>query len=299
MKFEIKVREIGRQLQKHLPEILTGVAVGGVITSDVLYIYNGVKISKETKDGKKPNYIKAYWLPTTISAGSIAAIIFSNRFSSKEKTLLLGMTIANGAQLRAYQDIVEKNVSIEEVSKIVDQFEDIDVEKLMIDADAADETESYEEDSRLFYFPQIRKVVKCSTDRFNTAVLNINELYSSEWEATINNFFDFIDKNIVKNDTELKVCGDDFGWEIDPDDPESGITRITISQYTKKLESGVELTYVYFMDPPLHRSEWENYYSYEKQYWNNKHEIEQDVDVEMKDANAVGIGKENKKEDRQ
>lgn len=299
MKFEIKMREVGRQLQKHLPEILTGIAVGGTVVSDVLYIYNGVKISKETKDGKNPNYIKAYWLPTTISAGSIAAIIFSNRLSSKEKTLLLGMAVANGAQLRAYQDIVEKNIPIEESAEILDQYEDLDIEKLMIDADAADETESYEEDSRLFYFPQIHKVVKCSTDQFNTAVLNINELYSSEWEVTINNFFDFIDKDIVKNDPELKECGDDFGWEIDPDDPESGITRILISQYTKKLKSGIDLTYVYFVDPPLHRSEWENYYSYEKQYWNNKHEVEQDIDVGIEDDLVTVDAKENKKEDHQ
>lgn len=298
MKFEIKIREIGRQLQKHLPEILTGIAVGGTVVSDALYIYNGVKICKETKDGKKPNYIKAYWLPTTISVGSVAAIIFSNRLSSKEKTLLLGMAVANGAQLRAYQDIVEKNIPVEEAAEILDQYEDLDVEKLMIDADAADETESYEEDLRLFYFPQIHKVVKCSTDRFNTAVLNINELYSSEWEVTINNFFDFINKDIVKNDPELKECGDDFGWEIDPDDPESGITRILISQYTKKLKSGIDLTYVYFMDPPLHRSEWGDYYSYEKQYWNNKHEVEQDIDVEIKNNDLVTVdAKENKKED--
>lgn len=294
MKLDIKFREVARIVQRHLPEILTGVAVGGVVASDALYIYNGVRISKESKDGKKPNYVNAYWLPTTISAGSIAAIIFSNRLSSKEKTLLLGMAVANGAQLRAYQNAVENNVSEEEAKDISDQFEQLDLDKLMIDADAADETGDYEEDSRLFYFPQIHKVIRCSSDRFNTAVLNINELFATEWEATINEFFDFVNRDIVRNDPELKECGDDFGWTIDPDDPESGITRILISQYTKTLNTGIDVTYVYFMDPPLHRSEWEDYYSYEKRYWKNKNEVEQINDMEKVNEKTISNRKEKK-----
>ncbi len=299
MKLTIKTRQIGRQLQKHLPEILTGIAIGNTVVSDALYIYNGIKLAKKTTDVEMSDYLKAYWLPTAISAGGIAAVIFSNRLSSKEKTLLLGLAVANGTQLRLYQDIVEKNIPSEEAAEILSQYEDLDAEKLMIDADAADETKSYEEDSRLFYFPQIRKVIRCSTDKFNTAILNINEWFAIEWEATVNTFFDFIDKDIVKNDPELKECGDDFGWSIDPDDPESGITRILVSQYTKRLKTGVDVTYVYFMDPPLHRSEWNDYYSYEKQYWNNKHEVELDTDVEMRDEKINTSAEENKKEDCQ
>ncbi len=294
MKLSIKLREAARITQRHLPKILTGVAVGGIVASDALYIYNGVKISKESANGKKPNYVKAYWLPTVISAGSIVATIFSNKLSSEEKTLLLGMAVANGAQLRAYQNVVENNVSEEKAKDILNQFEELDLNKLMIDADAADETGDYEEDSRLFYFPQIHKVIRCSSDRFNTAVLNINELFATEWEATINEFFDFVNKDIVRNDPELKECGDDFGWAIDPDDPESGITRILISQYTKKLKTGIDVTYVYFMDPPLHRSEWEDYYSFERNYWQNKHEVEQINDVEKVNEKSIDNGKEEK-----
>lgn len=276
MKLDMKIMEVERWARRHLPEILTGVSVGGTVVADALYIYNGIKMTKESKEGKDPNYIKAYWLPTVISAGAVTATIFSNRLSAKEKTLLLGMMIANGAQLRAYRDV--KDIPIEEANEILG-VDDLDVEKLMHDADEADKTGTYKEDSRFFYFPQIHKLIRCSTDRFNTAVLNINELFCSELEATVNNFFDFIDKDIVRKDDELTECGDDFGWSMDQNDPESGITRITISQYTKKLESGIDVTYAYFMDPPLHRSEWEDYYFYEKTYWENKHEIEADDSV--------------------
>lgn len=266
--------KVKRSVQRHIPEILTGIAVGGTVTADVLYIYNGIKLTKEAKDGNGVSYVKAFWLPTTISAGTIAAIILSNQFSYKEKTLLLSMCATSMTQMSLYKKTATNILGKDQTDKVTEAFDQMDLEKLMIDADQADETGSYTEDSRLFYFPQIRKVIHCSTDQFNTAVLNINEQFAMETETTINNFFDFINKDIVKNDPELLECGDDFGWLMDVEDPESGLTRILISQYTKKLDSGIDVTYVYFMDPPLHRSEWEDYYNYEKCYWINKGEVE-------------------------
>lgn len=265
MKIKLFLKRTARLCKDHLPEILTVTGVGGQIASNVLFV-RAAKKETEDKD------LKHYILPTAVSAGSIVAIVASNRVSNEQKIGLVAAGVLSAQQVREYRKIVKENVDDQTFYDIEQDYAEQDFEKLMIEADAADETDAdVLHKKTLYYFPQIRKMVRCTADVMNVAILNLNQEYSIDGEALISDLLNWIDKDILKNDPELAQIAGDYGWQMDPDDLEARPTYITINQYSRKLSSGVEVTFIYFMTDPLRREEWEDYYANYFNWFHSEH----------------------------
>lgn len=74
-------------MKKYLSEIVTGIAIGAHITSNILFV-RADRLYLE--DHKKSHFI----FPVVMSASSIVSIILSNRLSSKEKASILAASSA-------------------------------------------------------------------------------------------------------------------------------------------------------------------------------------------------------------
>lgn len=255
MKVKVVLNQGLRLAKDRLPEILTVISVGGQVTSNILFIRAA---KKEAEDGKLSHYI----LPTAVSAASIGAVVASNRVSNEQKVALVAAGALSVNQFKEYRETVRNNVDVETYEKIQIEYGEKDLERLIIEADEAEELDGEELHRKvLYYFPDLRIMLQCDPDTFNVAILNLNEKLSIYGYASINDLIKRIDKHAIEKSEFLKKYGDDFGWQIDEEDYYAGLTRITINQYTRKVSSGEEVTFVYFMEKPLNREEWEDYYA--------------------------------------
>lgn len=251
----MKKQELLIFLKDHIPEILTVVGVGGEVLSNALFV-RAAKL--ETGDGKKSHYI----IPSVVSAGSITAIVASNRVSNKQKESLIAGALAVGSNLYSYKATVKKNVDKETYSKIEKEYTESEIEKLIIEADATDELKDEElPDLQLYYFPQLHEMVQCTPNDISVALLNINQSFIYDEEATVLQFFKFIDADICYKKPQIEAYGGKIGWICNPEDYMNGIQWITVNMYSKKTDSGHDITYVYFMWPPMTRDEWVSFYT--------------------------------------
>lgn len=251
----MKKKDLLILLKDHIPEILTIAGVGGEILSNALFV-RATKL--ETGDGKKSHYI----IPTAVSAGSIAAIIASNRVSNKQKESLIAGAVAVGSNFYTYRNTVKKNVDKELYSKIEKEYTESEIDKLIIEADATDELKDEETpDLQLYYFPQLHEMVQCTPNDISVALLNINQAFIYDEEATVKQFFRFIDPDICYKKPQIEAYGDKIGWISNPEDYMNGIQWVTVNMYTKTTDSGHDITYVNFMWPPMTRDEWVSFYT--------------------------------------
>lgn len=255
MKAKAVVRNALRFGKDHLPEILTCVGVGGQVASNVLYVRAA---KKEVEDGKLTHYI----LPTAVSAVSIGAVVASNRVSNEQKIALVAAGALSAGQFQEYRETVRRNVDEGTFEKIQTEYSEKDLERMIIEADEAEELDGDTlHRKNLYYFPQLRMMFQCDPDTLNIAIIRLNEYLSYYGYASVNTLIDGIDEKLVEKNEWLKKHGDDFGWQIDEEDYYAGLTRVTVNQYTRKVRSGEEVTFVNFMQAPLTRGEWEEYYA--------------------------------------
>lgn len=233
-----------RTIKRYLPEILTGVAVIGIPLGDWFLI-------KGTKEENKKEKI----LGGTIHVGSAVAIITSNRLSSTEKAGLMVASAASALKFSDYRNAVKETVEPETFTAIEQKFSEDEIERLIIEADEADELVDCVHKKRVYYYPQLRRMIQANPDTVDVALLNLNTGYQLYGRGSIANYFNWIDAKLVDPTTDY-----DFGWLTYDEDPECGFTQVTINQYTKPTRSGVEVTYIWFMEQPLKFEEWEAYY---------------------------------------
>lgn len=240
-------------IKKYLPEIFTGVAIGSHALSNVLFVRAA---KNEDKKGKK-----CYILPSVLSGVTIASILLSDHFNSKEKAGLIALLAASNAGSMALEQKARKEYGDDKVNDFYKKF-DLDsldykqLDKIMNEADFLEENGAPTEDGKmLYYFPQLHEIFAITPDQLSMAFEDVNAIFSREGEASVNDFLGAIDPKYIDDDE-----GDNFNWSINESDPESGITRIDYFQYTVKLESGLNVTIVRFVMPPLKDEEWEEYY---------------------------------------
>lgn len=242
------------KIRQYLPEILTGVGIGGEILADILF----VKAAKEeSKDGKKTHYI----LPIAASGISIASIFASNRISSKEKTALIAALGLSAASSTRYRKAVKETVSAEESEKIQEKYEESEFEELLKTLDNMNLNDGGTKMDSLFYFPQLHLLIRASPDEVHVSIMNLNETFTTEGCATVENFYNFLTWNsdTVKIPEANRQYSDEYCWEIFDEDPESGVTEITIQEYIKQLNRE-PVTIIMFSVPPMTADEWEDYY---------------------------------------
>lgn len=246
-----------KKLKKYVPEILTGVAIGSHITSNILFVRAA---KKEEKDGLKRHYI----LPSILSGVSISSVIFADRYNAKEKGIILGAmaasTIANGKFIEKTRDangdeetvkmkMESDNITEEDLKKITEELDKMDLK------DLSKIPEGYE----VYVFPQIlgnNTPVVTTPDTMDFAYGHINEMFQNDMWVSVYEFLYAIDEtgSLISSEDEL------FGWKMSEDDPYEGIMYIQHYQRTFTTESGKKVTVVYFVYPPLMEDEWDAYY---------------------------------------
>lgn len=276
----ISVQDILKFVKDNKGTILTVTSIGTEIGADILYMVNADKLYKK-EDRTKKDYVKAYALPTALSAASIVGIGFNDKFTKEDKAALLATNAAllasSKASMNSYKEAVKANVDEKTTKKIEEDASLIDADKIVIEAMESEENEEGGTiGKRWFVFMNLGVAVYTTPELVLTAVLNLNEeLEYDLGEVTVTDFLSYLGeegKDILKR-PEFKTLDDlphdddrQVGWKLDENCYEDGVERITINQYGKTLKSGVEVTLVYFTPSPMTFKEWDDYYD---DLWND------------------------------
>lgn len=240
----MRLRDVLKNGKRYLPEILTFASIGGIGLGDY-FLITGIK-----EDNKKKKILGG-----TFHVGSAVAIVASNRLSNTQKVSLLATSVAATTKLTDYKEVVQQVTTPQQFEQIEKIFNKEELEKLMIEADEADEfIDDCLHRKTVYYFSQLHRIVQCDPDSMSVALLNVNTTYTMYGRASVNDFLRWI-PNIESKEEDY-----DFGWACYDEDPESGDTAITINQYSKPTRNGVDVTYIWFNESPLRFDEWQDYY---------------------------------------
>lgn len=236
-------------IKKYLPEILTGLAVGGTITSNLLWAYAA---RQELMDGDKKHYI----LPLITTAGTITCIIASNRVSNMQK-----MSILAGGTMLA-QNYIQQRKAIEETCTD-EEISSID-ELLIMASDAYKDDTTFVDAGRLLYFlPQFNIVFWSDPETVCVALTNLNTSFTREGEAYLSEFF--CELGILT--IEYQMFAETLKWRGNRYDMENGIDCINYHAYTKALKNGLECHYIEFDYPPQTEQMWQLEYGDEEWFY--------------------------------
>lgn len=244
-----------KPIQKHLPEILTGIGVGSEALASFFYVYNSKKLYENNPNPTKKDYVKAYAAPVILSSASVAAIIFSNRLQQKEKARLLAMNaaiVASSLQKREYSKELEKHVDPKEVQEIQANLTQRDLENMIDDAVKEDEenTNRLKDRKNIYFFPQVRKIIFAREEDLCRGIQYLNEELSNEDFVSFADFFDYISDY---QDTYHFSDLENLGWQ--------DCYGLELSTYVREVH-GFPVTYVYMTTDPLYREEWSMYYDW-------------------------------------
>ena len=241
-------------LKKHLPEILTGIAVGSEVLASAFYIHNSKKLYENNPNPTTKEYLKFYILPGSLSAASIVAMLFSNRMQAKENAKLLALNaaiIASSLQNREYSKELETHVDPKELEEIQASLTQRDLDAMIDDAVEEDQLNSKRiSDRNIYFFPQVRKMIFGKEEDLCRGIQYLNDELSTNDFASFADFFDYItDYNDEYHFSDLEELGwlDCYGLEL--------------STYVREVR-GFPVTYVNISIDPLYREEWSMYYDY-------------------------------------
>ncbi|WP_130837554.1 DUF6353 family protein [Lachnoclostridium sp. Marseille-P6806] len=249
MKKKLWFKRIKHFLKRNKSNILFGLSIGGTVAADVLFIYEGKKLYKDNAKPDAGSYIKAYWLPVTVSALSVGAGVCSHNALAAEKLALASLA---GFTTERYNNL--KNKTSEEDILEADSKT---LEDLIIEADAANELyDDVESPKHLYYLPQYGIAFMADEETVSTAELNLNMLFTHEMEASLGDFLDFIGIE----DPKWQSLGNSIGWRFNYDDIDDGIQYISFTQYQKPLQDGTMCMYIYFNVEAQTWKQWDEEY---------------------------------------
>lgn len=210
--------DIRSGLQKHSPEILTGIGIAGMITTTVLAVRATPKAlllieekkTEEDVDKLKPvEVVRMTWtcyIPATVTGAlSIACLVGASSVSLKRNTALATAYSLSESALKTYQEKVIETIGEKKEKEIRDEIakgqlkKDPLVNKEVI-VTGKGETLCYDTISGRYFKCDIEKIRRVE------AMLN-KELYSSMY-VSLNDFY----YEIGLRSTEL---GDELGWNTD------------------------------------------------------------------------------------
>lgn len=217
-----------KQIQKHNPEILTGVGIAGMVTTTIMAVKATPKALKLIEEKEEElnveqlptkELIKTTWkcyIPSVIIAGaSIACIVYASSTNLRRNTALAAAYTISEATLKEYQDKVVEKIGEKKEQEIREEVGGSKMAKNpireVILTENGGNTTCYDVVSGRYF--------KSNRDTINRIVNDLNREMRTEMYVTLNEFYYELGLDTIK-------IGDDLGWNI-----EKGYIDITFSSH--------------------------------------------------------------------
>lgn len=210
-------RSIKGVLERHAPEILTGIGVAGMVTSTVLAVkatpkacllINDRKDELEVEKLPVTELVKTTWkcyIPAVVTCGaSIACLVGASSVNFKRNAALATAYKLSEAALSEYKDAVIETIGEKKEQSVRDKVAE---ERLKKNPVSKSEVIVTGNGTTLCYDPVGNSYFKSSIQQIESAKNKLNARMLSENYVSLNDFYDELGIGPTK-------LGDDLGWDI-------------------------------------------------------------------------------------
>ena len=204
-------------LERHAPEILTGIGVAGMVTSTVLAVkatpkacllINDRKDELEVEKLPVTELVKTTWkcyIPAVVTCGaSIACLVGASSVNFKRNAALATAYKLSEAALSEYKDAVIETIGEKKEQSVRDKVAE---ERLKKNPVSKSEVIVTSNGTTLCYDPVGNSYFKSSIQQIESAKNKLNARMLSENYVSLNDFYDELGIGPTK-------LGDDLGWDI-------------------------------------------------------------------------------------
>ena len=215
-------------LERHAPEILTGIGVAGMVTSTVLAVkatpkafllINDRKDELEVEKLPVTELVKTTWkcyIPAAVTCGaSIACLVGASSVNFKRNAALATAYKLSEAALSEYKDAVIETIGEKKEQSVRDKVAE---ERLKKNPVSKSEIIVTGNGTTLCYDPVGNSYFKSNIQQIESAKNKLNARMLSENYVSLNDFYDELGIGPTK-------LGDDLGWDIYKD----GLVEIAFS----------------------------------------------------------------------
>ena len=204
-------------LERHAPEILTGIGVAGMVTSTVLAVkatpkacllINDRKDELEVEKLPVTELVKTTWkcyIPAVVTCGaSIACLVGASSVNFKRNAALATAYKLSEAALSEYKDAVIETIGEKKEQSVRDKVAE---ERLKKNPVSKSEVIVTGNGTTLCYDPVGNSYFKSNIQQIESAKNKLNARMLSENYVSLNDFYDELGIGPTK-------LGDDLGWDI-------------------------------------------------------------------------------------
>ena len=215
-------------LERHAPEILTGIGVAGMVTTTILAVkatpkacllINGRKDELEVEKLSATELVKTTWkcyIPAAVTCGaSIACLVGASSVNFKRNAALATAYKLSEAALSEYKDAVIETIGEKKEQSVRDKVAE---ERLKKNPVSKSEIIVTGNGTTLCYDPVGNSYFKSNIQQIESAKNKLNARMLSENYVSLNDFYDELGIGPTK-------LGDDLGWDIYKD----GLVEIAFS----------------------------------------------------------------------
>lgn len=206
------LKTVGMETNKHLPEILTGLAAAGVIgtgVSSAKAMHETDQVIKNEEPEDKKELIKMtwkYWItPAAMGAGTIACIIGADLIHLNRNAAIAGLAAISAEALKEYQGKVLDAVGEKEERKIRDEVAKEKLKKHPVDNKEVILTGKGD---YLCYDVFSDRYFRSDIEHIRRIQNNLNHVMRSEMYLSLNDLYYALGLKTVP-------YGDEFGWNVD------------------------------------------------------------------------------------
>lgn len=252
-------KDFGKAVQKHSPEILTGIGIAGMISTTVLAVRATPKAvllienakRKKKFEGEEPELtkietIKVAWKPYIPAAitgtASIACLVGASSVSLRRNAALAAAYALSESTLADYKDKVvetfgEKKAQEVDTAVAKGQLERTPVVEENIIDTGRGTTRCFDPYSGRYFWSDIEFIRR--------AVNNLNERLLFDECISLNEYYDEIGL-----EETCDITGEALRWTIDPDSSNKGLIEL---KFTSHLDSNKQpCLVVNFVKPPVY-----------------------------------------------
>ena len=204
-------------LERHTPEILTGIGVAGMVTTTILAVkatpkacllINDRKDELEVEKLSATELVKTTWkcyIPAAVTCGaSIACLIGASSVNFKRNAALATAYKLSEAALSEYKDAVIETIGEKKEQSVRDKVAEERIKKNPVSKSEIIVTGN---GTTLCYDPVGNSYFKSNIQQIENAKNKLNARMLSENYVSLNDFYDELGIGPTK-------LGDDLGWDI-------------------------------------------------------------------------------------